>query len=516
MKSHTPTCLSRHSRARGNTVKLQTLTLLLAFGASGAAQAGSNATASSVDSRPALGTTPASSQLNLSLASAGKTVSGATTKELLERFQAQRSGQDAPWNRQTLSEAGVRSSLAKLVEVAASRSPKVQQARAQYEARLSDVKATKGQRLPQVEIGSSALSIPVGGSGYERDLKPGLEASITTPIYDFGRIKHTVAGQQQLANAEYETYRAELQNSASQVSVAALELAKNQILSQISSRYVDRLQTLVQMLTDIVAVDTGRGSELTQAKARLLQAKTGHHAIEARIRDQELALRKLVGDAPLPVLDSEKWDLHFGNMNDLLAMLDQHPLMLRARAETASAESNAEAIRASALPQVNWVVSKTTAEDGYGRSQPWETRLSLNWSAFRGGSQRAQRQGALARAEASRQQGEQQRLDLEYQIRTAEQNASTSFERADDLRDLMVETDQVRHAFFEQWHHLGRRTLLDVLSAENDHYNNESGEVASRFDGYRAVFDGYLSAGDLVGWLMDGTAPQPSASAAAP
>jgi adhesin transport system outer membrane protein len=77
----------------------------------------------------------------------------------------------------------------------------------------------------------------------------------------------------------------------------------------------------------------------------------------------------------------------------------------------------------------------------------------------------------------------------------------TLYERADAYRDLTDETERVRKAFFEQWYHLGKRTLLDVLTAESDYYGNQVSEVTSRFDGYNAVFREQSGAGKLVSWL---------------
>jgi outer membrane protein, adhesin transport system len=436
--------------------------------------------------------------------SSGKGRFNLTGNAVFSQWLSEHASTEKPsWDREKLSEATVRLQFARLVEAAALRSPRVRQARAQYEASLSDTKSVKGQRWPQVDITTSTAAIPIGGSRDDNNpsLGSALQANIVTPIYDFGRLKKTIHSYEQLADAGHQTYQAELQNSASQVSSEAIELIKNGVLAEISEGYVNRLGTLVEMLSDIVKVDTGRGSELTQAKARFLQAEANRDAILARIRDQELTLRKLVGDTPLPDIGTESWDIQPGDLERQLAMLDQHPLVLKASAETASAVSSAEAIKSSARPQLNWIVSKTTAEDALGRSQPWETRLGLSWAAFRGGSQRAQRQAALARAEAGRQLEEQQRLDLEYQIRGAEHNARVLFERADSYRALTDETEQVRRAFFQQWYHLGKRSLLDVLSAENEYHSNQINEVTSRFDGYRAVFDGHLSAGDLLIWL---------------
>jgi hypothetical protein len=87
------------------------------------------------------------------------------------------------------------------------------------------------------------------------------------------------------------------------------------------------------------------------------------------------------------------------------------------------------------------------------------------------------------------------------------QALQTLYDRADAYSGLVDETERVRKAFFEQWYHLGRRTLLDVLTAESDYYGNQVSEVTSRFDGYNAVFREYSGAGALVGYLRKNPEP---------
>lgn len=70
---------------------------------------------------------------------------------------------------------------------------------------------------------------------------------------------------------------------------------------------------------------------------------------------------------------------------------------------------------------------------------------------------------------------------------------------------VSAETERVSKAFFEQWYHLGKRTLLDVLTAENEHYGNRVAEVTNRFDAYTAVFREHYAAGSLAQWLSGGT-----------
>lgn len=400
------------------------------------------------------------------------------------------------------SEKELRAIFYQAVQAAFERSPQVQRAQADYKASLADIDEAKGQRMPQVDLGTQAKSARFGpGADYDAGGGGGVSLNVTTPVYDWGRIRNTIKSRKYLSRAANSSVEAELENSAYEVSSNMVELGKQRVIVEISKQFVQRMDELVRMLAGIVSVDKGRLSELTQAKARLLQAKAALNSAESQVRDTELNLRKRVGDRPLMLPQSAEWNIHFADLDTLLSKVDDNPSIHLSKAQAHSAELDAQVVRSSSLPQLNWVVRKTTAQDGLGREQPWETTLSLTWAAFRGGSTRASERAALQRAESSRQRTEEQRLDLEYRIRTADHDARTLLGRAELYRDLTLESERIRLAFFEQWYHLGKRSLLDVLIAENDHYNNQVGEVSQRFDGYKAILRQYAGAGSLTGWL---------------
>lgn len=401
----------------------------------------------------------------------------------------------------------LRQVLYRAVEQAAQNSPQVRQTHAEYEAALADVDEAKGQRWPQLNVGTNSKAVALTGGRANNDSGAGVNLSLTTNVFDWGQNRKTIASREQLALATRQRYESELQTSAFTVSSNVVELAKNRLLVNISQQYVDRMGLLVSMLQEIVQVDRGRGSEVTQAKARLLQAESNRDSVAAKVDEFELNLRKLLGEGVIPSVPGRVWPLQSIPLDAMLATVNEHPAIKQAEAEADAADLNVAAIKASSKPALNWVVSKSTSRDTLGREQPVQTMLSINWAAFRGGSGRAQETAALQRAAASREKKGQQLLDLEYKVRTADQNARTFLARADLYHNLTAETDGVRKAFFEQWYHLGKRTLLDVLSAESDHYNNRVSEITSRFDGYQSIFQEYNGAGQLTAWLR-GAPPQ--------
>lgn len=402
------------------------------------------------------------------------------------------------------SEFELRQIFNRAVEMALERSPEMRQSQSQQLAAEADTDEAKGQRWPQLQLGTESRALQFGKGSGNTPSRGGVNMNLTTPVFDWGRIGHTIDSREQLSEAAKERLEAQRETVGFEVVSTLVELGKQRVAVDISQQFVNRMDDLVKMLAGIVAVDSGRRSELTQAKTRLLQAQALRDAAEAKVREAQINLLKLVGENPVPIPQGKEWNIGQANLDELLESAKSHPTILQAVAETESAESQAKAVRASGLPRLNWVVGKTTAEDGLGREQPWQTSLSVSWNAFSGGSTRAAERAALQRAEASRYNAEQQQRDLEFRIRAADNDAKTQLARANLYRDLKAESDAVRKDFYDQWYHLSKRTLLDVLIAENDHYGNQISEITNRFDSYNAIFREYAGAGVLTRWLRDG------------
>lgn len=408
---------------------------------------------------------------------------------------------------ETVAESEIRQKFLSAARITWRISPALKSYIAQGDAAEASVDEAKGQRWPQVDV-SAASATKEFGSGtknYEyQGNTPSLGVSVATNLIDFGQTSRTIESREERVTSARQSVQAQREDLAMQVTNALIEWNKQQHVISISKQYLARMADLTKMLSGIVQSDAGRRSELTQAKGRLLQAQSYLENAESRARDVEITLNRLMGNSRVTLPASDNWALSFGDLNRQLASLDVHPLILRASAEERAAFKEAEAIKASGLPKLNWTVSKNTREDQLGRQQAWQTGLNVSWGLFRGGSTNAQEIAAIKRAEASRQQVQEQRRDLENRVRAANQNAHSTAERATLYKNLIVESDRIRKDFYDQWYHLGRRTLLDVLSAESDLYNNQVSEVSNRFDSYAAIISGYANSGTLSRWLTTG------------
>ncbi|WP_202302463.1 TolC family protein [Dryocola clanedunensis] len=394
--------------------------------------------------------------------------------------------------------------IAKMVKAAKAYTPQLREADANAQAAEADVDEAKGQRLPQVSVGLQSQPAQFGSGERVPDDEQtnGLSVNMTTPVYDWGYNSETIESKNYSAKAAHNNFSAQYEDTSYKVCSQLAELAKQKLIYSISVEFVDRMQRLVTMVQEISEVDSGRVSELTQARAKLLQALATKDSTAAKIRDAEIALNKLTGYSSFKDLPTEEnWGFKPASTKALLKEVGNHPTIRQARNEAMAAYNQASAVKSSNLPQLNWVVQKTIPINNSAYEQSWQTYLNVSWKLFQGGSGNAQEKAAAARAEAAKHKVEEQELLLTNNIMAAVHDSETMLSQAEQYHQLAQETNQVRKDFFEQWRQLNKRTLLDVLTAESDYYNNQVNEVTTRFNGYDQIFNSYANSGELTSWL---------------
>lgn len=403
------------------------------------------------------------------------------------------------------SDSASREFLRNMVSRALAYSPELRAASAEILASEYSVDQAKGQRWPQVRLGVTSPFSSVGGDSRTSRNNSNISdtsgsVSVTTPIIDWGKISNQVDNAQETANAARYSKDYSREQLAYNTISELMNLGRYQHSRIVAKAYVDRMKELVDMLSQITQADPGRDSELVQAKAKLMSAQASLDNVEHQLSSSRIKLVRLLGVEPV-LPEDISWRDTVIPASVAISSLDKNPMMLNLQAKVRAAEYEAESIKSSGLPQVNWVISKSTAKDSNGDETGWYTGLNVEWDAFSGGSQRAAQMSARAKANAAQQQYDVSYRDLEYQINSQVQIRDSSFLRADDYDRLTTETDRVRQMFYDQWYHLGKRTLLDVLTAENDHFNNQLSAINNRYDGYISNINVIASASMLLSWV---------------
>ncbi|WP_236175764.1 TolC family protein [Pseudomonas pseudonitroreducens] len=389
--------------------------------------------------------------------------------------------------------------IRQMVGTALQISPEMKQADANWQAAKGDVDQAKGARWPQVQVSAASKSWQSKKSD-DYDNSGSTTVQMTTPIYDFGAIGHSIDSREKTANAQEEAMAQSEVTVAYNTATSVVELAHQQQSLEISDRYVARMRELVDMLSQIAEVDPGRRSEVTQARSRLLQAETARDTVQSKLQEVRTTLAKLVGeDVTVPA--NAKWDWTPMPLEEALAQLSDTPSIRQARWEKDAALANADAVKSSRMPKLNWVVGRSAGGNMLNNDVPWSTGLAVEWNAFSGGSASAAQRAAYSRASAAEQKMEATRRESEYLIRNLAEQRDLSMERVGDYKELLGESDRVRKMFYDQWYHLGKRTLLDVLIAENEYYTHQIAASDTYYSAKASDLRIRAATSGLMAWL---------------
>ncbi|HAT6805113.1 TPA: TolC family protein [Citrobacter freundii] len=399
----------------------------------------------------------------------------------------------------TQSPALTRRYLQTLVREGLNYSSEIKSAQAGADASRFEVERVKGERYPQVRLstGSPLAGKSAGKSrGGVKDTSATLSA--TTTLYDFGHKKNRILGGEETVRAADEETRLTRDQIAAEIVISVAMVDRFQRALVIAGEYESRMKKLTGMLSEITQTDGGRQSELVQARSRLLQAQTHVHQIETHLDEVLLKLTRLTGKR-IALKNRLDWDgLGSIPLESVLQNLDNHPQLMKSQAQIRAGQHEVEAAKSSRLPSVNWTVSRSIDRNN---SDDWYTGVNLEWDIFTGGSATASVNAASQRAQAARMEYETSLHELQYRIRDLARSREASVRKTGEYDALAQETGRIRDMFYEQWFSLGTRTLLDVLSAENEHFTAGISRIDNQFEAWSAGISLMSESSGLLKWL---------------
>jgi len=399
--------------------------------------------------------------------------------------------------------------LSRLVREAVARSAEVAGQIGSSRAYRQDQRQAEAGSAPQLGLSGSAVwgrsrNDLYGGSDASQ---AGLGLTLSAPLYDGGRVRAEAGYYQGLAEAGELGVVAVREQVALETLLGAIERRRQQRLLAVWDRQVARMQCLVHQIGQIVELDRGRGSERVQAGKSLRQAELSRAETGAQLRQSEVRLQRLAGVSPAQA------DLPDMLPDDLpddalpLEALAETPELRQLQRQAEALDRYVEALQAAQAPQLRWQVGATQARQPGLGSANWNAGVVLNMTLADGGAAVAGVQAAVERAEATRRQREARLEDRTRQLLALQETAQAAQARRDRLDALLIDSDQLRRATFEQWARLGRRSLFDLISAETEHYQLQLGRVQAEHELLAARLQMRALSPGLLPWLAPELVP---------
>lgn len=326
-----------------------------------------------------------------------------------------------------------------------------------------------------------------------RRFTPGAQASIN--VYSFGAIEKKVA----YSEANESSFRYKYDETKENIAYRITELylmairSKDSIAAQ--QRGLTRLRNIIGEIEAIADNDEGRRSELVQAEARIFAVEQQQNAAERELQDALSQLQRYSGKVvkssgladPFKALTSSELKQRY-TQNQYL-----HPSYQTAKAKIKSAYAGVEAEKASRLPKVD-LIGQATEDDR-------QVYLNVSWNMFdRASSYSVQEKAQTLEAEKSRL--ERTVLDLEEKTRTALINLDEYRRQINTLSKQVSSLYEVTNYYKLQFQ-IAKRSLLDLLNAENELLNAELSRVSAEYQLRHSVLDYLYSQGMTTKWATE-------------
>ena len=273
---------------------------------------------------------------------------------------------------------------------------------------------------------------------------------------------------------------------------AYLEVMRQRDLLQITK---DNVRDHLAMLNEIRSgTQAGRSTEadVSQAEARVAAARAGEASVRESLRVAESQFIKATGEKPdVLVMPKVPADQLQPNVDEAVkTAVTETPTLGIYAADEDVAWQEYEASQANFMPKVNLQLQGRQTNDLSGTEtvdQNASAQVIATWNVFRGGIDNHLRRELRYRHAQAKERRAQESRRIEDDLRQTWASMVASGERAKQFSEQADANAKVVTAYKDQFE-LDRRTLLDVLDAQNELFVSRSNAVNAQYVEILAVY----------------------------
>ena len=397
-------------------------------------------------------------------------------------------------NNGTIGSAPVaRTSLKESILFAFDRDPSVSQQAAQMGIGQAQIDEARSGWMPQISLnGNTGHSQTTDSSGSLKN-SAAWGLSLTQLVYDFGKTNSAISQ----SSAQHDSYRyqlmATLSSVAEKTALSYVDVKRYTDLTQAGQENILALKNVQQLAKLRSSAGLSSTSDELQTQTRVAGMQATLEQYNAALKSARARLSVLTGiDAqqlsPLPsTLEVQQ---------DSLDSIDYTliPSVLAARTMESSAQYGIERAKSQHWPTLSLKGGRTRYESD-NRSY-WDDQIQLNIDAplYQGGAVSARvRQAEGARAMAA-SQVDQARFDVLQKASVAMADWSGARGRM-EAGNVQLENALRAREVYKNEYTLGKRSINDLLSVEQDVWQATSSKISAEYDSWASAVN-YASAVD--------------------
>lgn len=403
--------------------------------------------------------------------------------------------------------------LQEAVAVAMKANPEIIQAQMNTEAIQAERRQAQGLYAPRVDLEASA-----GIRRLENQTRR------TLGIADDELYPLELGGVIDWTAIDFGRRRGELLRQAARVDGASLRVVERSefVALQIARQYFDVLlqqrvsaastdnATFHQMLVNDLGKGVEQGSisvaDRQQAEERLQAALVRQTEAQQDLQDAMIQLQRLTGlDVTQVVVPPNLGAALPPNLETAVGLArTRNPLVREAMADVDAANAQVTSAEGDLYPTIGVEVRGRIGDDidGFrGETNDVQARAVMRWNVFDGGINRAKVQEMVRRASQSRYRLHELQRDAEADVRTAWTTMNSQSDIVGKVERQSQVSDDLLLSYRSQFN-VGRRSLLDVLDAQNTRYNTQVRLETSRFSQLFAQYQTLAAVNGLLDALQ--------------
>lgn len=338
------------------------------------------------------------------------------------------------------------------------------------------------------------------GTDSEWDSRSDASLRLAQKVYDGGETSQQVSINQAILDSAI----FQIQDATQAVSLNAisahLEVFKQHELVALAEKNLTVHRDIYRLLAEREQAGAGNIADVTKTQARMARAQSNLFVRKADLKRAIANYVRLVGVKPGELAFHEVPDKMPESLEEALMWAEQkNPGFLAFDADLMEADARVSLAGANFKPKIN-VELGSSYNDNLEGDQSWqntnEAMLVLRWNLFNGGQDKAEKSAALSR----KHQVRSDRDDKLFELREATTSAWAVYlslgEQKEAYQDAAAYSQKTFNAYLKQFS-VSRRSLLDVLSADNDYFQSASQLVTAIVDETIAAFHILKLGGEL-------------------
>ena len=402
--------------------------------------------------------------------------------------------------------------LPEAVRLALQRNPEVLAAAANARASVALFDQAGAARLPTIDLRGAAgreesenVGLQLSGRDSRTLLRREGSLVLRQNVFDGSQVSSEMERQSyRLDSSRYRLIEAG-ETVALRAAEAYVEALRDQDLVRLAEENVARHEDLLQKTQFRFKSGVGQRADAEQASARVALARSSLEAARGTAEDSAARFSRVVGRPPSGLGAPPSVAKHLPPSSSAAQAdgVENAYGVHSARAELLAARAGVRSVRADLLPRVDVELSANRNRDVDGVKGPnhdTQAMLVMRYNLFRGGADEARIREAMERETVALETLNNAVQSTEESVARTWSALSASRNRLSPLEAHAIATAQVLEAYRAQFE-LGKRSLLDLVNAENELFQARSALRTGQGTAQSAEYRVLAAIGALVGSL---------------